>query len=143
MTIQHWLPPDVRGDILAAALRPDAAAPLVVHVRPEVRDRMGPRPLSADPTARDGAGPCIPVVVDDELPRSPGYEVHRVPPATAGGPRPELRLAAEEATAVDAGTWTPAPCTARSWTGGTRRRARSRELRWLRDHLGSHRHQPA
>ena len=89
MTIQHWLPADVRGDILAAALRSDAAAPLVVHVRPEVHARMGSGPLSADPT---GQGTCIPVVVDDELPRAPGYEVHRVPPASSSPPlRPAAR----------------------------------------------------
>lgn len=139
MTIQHWLPADVRGDILAAALRSDAAAPLVVHVRPEVHARMGSGPLSADPT---GQGTCIPVVVDDELPRAPGYEVHRVPPASSSPPL-DLRLETEEAPVADVGWEVAAPCTARSWTGATRRRARSRELRWLRDHLGHHRHQPA
>ena len=139
MTIQHWLPPDIRGDILAAALRSDAAAPLVVHVRPEVHARMGTRPLCAEPAAPAGQGTSIPVVVDDQLPRAPGYEIHRVPPAAPVGPFPELPLEAADHRAADTGTSVAEPCTALSRTAGSRRGRRSPELRWLRNHLRYHR----
>jgi hypothetical protein len=93
MTTLHWFP-DTRGDILAAAVRADAAAPAVVHVRPEVYARIGPRPLVPDPTAgaRGDIPATIPLVVDDQLPRAPGYEVHRVAPRQPGGVLRELPL---------------------------------------------------
>jgi hypothetical protein len=93
MTTLHWFP-DTRGDILAAAVRPGAAAPAVVHVRPEVYARIGPRPLVLAPTAAGWADTptAIPLVVDDQLPRSPGYEVHRVAPRQPGAVVRELRL---------------------------------------------------
>jgi hypothetical protein len=75
MTTLHWSPPDIRGDILAVALEDGAAAPVVVHVRPELLARMGPQPLCPTGTAGDAG---IPLVLDDRLPRAPGYEVHRV-----------------------------------------------------------------
>ncbi|MGY1739587.1 MULTISPECIES: hypothetical protein [unclassified Blastococcus] len=118
MTSQHWSPPDTRGDILAAALRPGAAQPVAVHVRPEVRARLGAWP----PPPGSGLPEGIRLVVDDRLPRSPGYEVHRAAPAPAV-PAPEP---------VGTAAVAPAPCAA--WTPAGRRRPRTRQVRWLHGH---------
>jgi hypothetical protein len=120
MTILHWSPPDTRGDILAEALRAGAAEPVAVHVRPELFARLGPVPL------REVTGlPTIPLVVDDQLPRVPGYEVHRAAPPLPT-PRP----------VVDATPGPPAavPCTGRSRRAGRRRDPRSRDLRRFQEH---------
>jgi hypothetical protein len=68
----HWTKPDVAGVILAEAVRPDAARPVAVHVRPEIYDLVA------------GRWSGIPLVVDDSIPARPGYEIHRaVAPARA------------------------------------------------------------
>jgi hypothetical protein len=145
MTTEHWFPPDIRGDILAAAMRPDAAEPATIHVRPEVHARICPRRSSPDAT--DGSGPDtsglpagIRLVVDDRLPRTPGYEIHRVAPPEPGHPCPAIRPAADAPApagprAGDAGASVPAPCAVTSPSGGHRRGPRSRELRWLLAHV--------
>jgi hypothetical protein len=138
MTIQHWSPPDIRRDILAAALRWDAADPVAVHVRPEVRARMGPGPLSRPPRTGTGQGDDIPVVVDDQLPRAPGYEVHRVAPPAPGPLRRELPLEEDGPRTAAPGPTPAAPCGVRSWTGENRRGPRSRTRRWLRVHHPRH-----
>ena len=73
---------DLRGDILTEAYRPDAAAPVAIHVRPELADL-----LRAEPAGHRPPTP-LPLVVDADLPASPGYEVHREPP----GAEPALEL---------------------------------------------------
>jgi hypothetical protein len=68
----HWASPDIAGDILAIARRVGAAEPVEIRVRPEVhQDLQGT--AAAPPADLDG----IPLVVDEELPAFPGYEVHR------------------------------------------------------------------
>lgn len=69
----HWAAPDIAGDILAIARRAGAAEPVEIRLRPDVyRDLQLQRP--GDPlTDLDG----IPLVVDEDLPPFPGYEVHR------------------------------------------------------------------
>jgi hypothetical protein len=143
MTVQHWSPPDIRGDILAAALRTDAAEPVAVHVRPEVQARMGPGPLALEPTAGNPSGAVglpasIPVVVDDRLPRTPGYEVHRVAPPAPGGPGADLRLPEDGPSTTEPGPSVATPCAVRSWTGETQRGSRARPARWLRVHHPGH-----
>ncbi|MCV2489608.1 hypothetical protein OF117_09540 [Geodermatophilus sp. YIM 151500] len=71
--------PDVVGDILREAWRPDVPAPVSLHVRPEVHARM----LAQGSPRTDEVGADVPVVVDDEIPAQPGYEIHRAPPPGA------------------------------------------------------------
>lgn len=68
--------PDVERDILEEAWRPGVAAPVAVHVRPEVhaRLRQADRPGSGE---RLGSVAGIPLVLDEEIPSAPGFEVHR------------------------------------------------------------------
>ncbi len=63
-------------DLLAVAWEPGAAPPREVRVRPERLARLGP----AVPGGLLGDPAGVPVVVDAALPRSPGFEVRRVPP---------------------------------------------------------------
>jgi hypothetical protein len=77
----HWAPPDPLGDILAIAWRPGAAPPREVHVRAEVRDRV----LAQLPPTERGrglvGGPAdVPLVLDEQLPACPGFEVVRARP---------------------------------------------------------------
>ncbi len=81
----HWTSPDTLGDILAIAHRPDAAEPCEIRVRSEVHSRLlqetsaGTRRIAIQHgtiSHLDG----IPLVIDDELPAHPGYEVHRASP---------------------------------------------------------------
>jgi hypothetical protein len=66
-------------DVLAVAWAPGAAPPREIRVRPEVLERLSPgRDAAGHPLLGDPAG--VPVVVDPALPRSPGFEVRRVPP---------------------------------------------------------------
>ena len=75
----HWARPDFAGDLLAVAWAPGAAPPREIRVRPEVLERLFPgRDAAGHPLLGDPAG--VPVVVDPALPRSPGFEVRRVPP---------------------------------------------------------------
>jgi hypothetical protein len=55
----HWTTPDVAGDILAEAMRPDAARPVAVHMRPELHHLLV------------GRWNGIPLVVDDSIPATP------------------------------------------------------------------------
>ncbi len=82
---------DVAGDVLAVAWAPGAAPPREVRVRPELFARLRLQPgAAAHGLLGDPAG--VPLVVDPQLPRSPGFEVRRVPP---GGPaRPRAAAAA-------------------------------------------------
>ncbi len=77
---------DLRGDILAEAYRPETAAPVAIHVRPELGHL-----LHADPSGVLPPTP-LPLVVDDDVPASPGYEIYREPPRAGTGPGlPPLR----------------------------------------------------
>ena len=82
MARTHWSAPDIGADILAEALRPDAAPPVAIHVRPEIEAHI--RVQAGDAAADRLAG--IPLVVDDRIPSDPGYEIHRAvaPVATRG-----------------------------------------------------------
>jgi hypothetical protein len=71
----HWHPPDIPGDILAAAFGPGLPAPASIHVRPELAARMDG--VSAVPRPRTEHAGSVPVVVDDQIPMFPGYEIHR------------------------------------------------------------------
>ena len=76
---QGTAPRDVRTDILSEALRPDAGTPVLIHLRPELHARIcrcGP-----DATGRSEDPLGIPVVVDDDIPAFPGYEIHRSVPS--------------------------------------------------------------
>jgi hypothetical protein len=55
----HWTTPDVAGDILAEAARPDAPRPVSVHVRPEIHGLVA------------GRWHGIPLAVDDSIPATP------------------------------------------------------------------------
>ena len=84
MTTAHWSPPDIAGDILAAARTPGLTEPVAVHVRPELLARMrdggdDPTPIATGHLVARSAG--IPFLADDEIPEFPGFEVHRAPPA--------------------------------------------------------------
>ncbi len=64
------------ADLLAVAWEPGAAPPREIRVRPELMARLAPGVpggLLGDPAG-------VPLVVDAQLPRSPGFEVRRVPP---------------------------------------------------------------
>lgn len=82
MSVVHWSPPDTLGDILRQAWRPGVAQPTAIHVRPEVHTRMLARMTTTARTLALGAG-CIgdpqrlPLIIDDDLPDYPGYEIHR------------------------------------------------------------------
>lgn len=81
MTATHWSPPDIWGDILSAAWRPDSGEPVAIHIRPELHARLVPhRPPAALPVPKDSLERLahVPVVVDDTIPDFPGFEVHRV-----------------------------------------------------------------
>jgi hypothetical protein len=67
-------------DLLAVAWEPGAAPPREIRVRPELLDRLAAQlgPAVAGGLLGDPAG--VPLVVDPQLPRSPGFEVRRVPP---------------------------------------------------------------
>ena len=67
------------ADLLAVAWEPGAAPPREIRVRPELLARLEARPgVVVDGLLGDPAG--VPLVVDTVLPRSPGFEVRRVPP---------------------------------------------------------------
>ncbi len=67
-------------DLRAVAWEPGAAPPREIRVRPELRDRLDAElgPAAAGGLLGDPAG--VPLVTDAQLPRSPGFEVRRVPP---------------------------------------------------------------
>ena len=77
--VAHRPLPGLVRDLLAVAWEPGAAPPREVRVRPELLARLQGRPGAlVDGLLGDPAG--VPVVVDPQLPRSPGFEVRRVPP---------------------------------------------------------------
>jgi hypothetical protein len=77
----HWAPPDTLGDILAIAWRPGAAPPREIRVRSEVRDRVLAQLPPAERARAVVGGPVgVPLVLDDELPAYPGFEVVRARP---------------------------------------------------------------
>jgi hypothetical protein len=67
----HWGAPHMAEDILAAARRPGAAEPTEIHVRAALYKRLLQEPRAL--VLLDG----IRLVVDEELPAFPGYEIHR------------------------------------------------------------------
>jgi len=79
----RWEQPHTLEDILDQAPSPEAAAPREIRVRSEVYARLrreraehgGAVTADADGQIRSVDG--IPLVVDGELPPSPGYEIHR------------------------------------------------------------------
>ncbi|MGY1696021.1 MULTISPECIES: hypothetical protein [unclassified Geodermatophilus] len=65
--------------LLAVAWEPGAAPPREIRVRPELLDRLAAHLGGGAPgLLGDPAG--VPLVADAGLPRSPGFEVRRVPP---------------------------------------------------------------
>ena len=64
MAVLHWIPRSTARDIAAEALRSDRARPTEIRVRSEVARRIG----------------GLPVVIDDTLPRFPGFEIVREAP---------------------------------------------------------------
>jgi hypothetical protein len=78
MPLGQRLPPGVAGDILKEAWRPGVDEPVTIHVRPAVHARLLAEPGAAARRNAIAGGPRrIPVVVDDEIPAAPGYEIHR------------------------------------------------------------------
>jgi hypothetical protein len=75
----HWARPDVAGDLVAAAYTRGAAAPREIHVRPELYERVVAELAGVTPGVL-GPPPGVPLVVDPELPVSPGFEVVRARP---------------------------------------------------------------
>lgn len=77
----HWAEPDFVGDIRAVARRagPD---PVEIRIRPELHHRLVRQMTAAG--ALDGGSLTdldgVRLVVDEEIPVFPGYEIHRVPP---------------------------------------------------------------
>jgi hypothetical protein len=77
----HWARPDVAGDLVAVAFTTGPAPPREIHVRPELYERVVAELASAgaEPGVL-GPAPGVPLVVDPELPVSPGFEVVRARP---------------------------------------------------------------
>ena len=89
-------PADASGDILREAWRPKTAEPVAIHVRPELCARLVAA-RDARPRRSPEPGPLpprrsIPLVVDDRIPTSPGFEVHRAAPGAAGVDPDRLEL---------------------------------------------------
>ena len=88
----HWVPPDILGDILAIAWRAGAAEPVEIRLRPELHERLMQQMPDAAALGRGSLTNVggIPLVVDEDLPAFPGYEIHRTPPRpSAREERPE------------------------------------------------------
>jgi hypothetical protein len=76
----HWGAPHVVEDILAAARRSGAAEPTEIHVRTALHLRLlrePGAPVVVDEQRGGSSLDGIRLVVDDELPASPGFEIHR------------------------------------------------------------------
>ena len=84
MSSMHWMPPDIGGDILVEAMRSDVAEAVAIHVRPELHVLISRQSEVAPPRRPPGVASAtwagIRFVVDDQIPASPGYEIHRAPP---------------------------------------------------------------
>ena len=79
-TTTHPAHPHMVEDILAAARRPGAAEPTAIHVRCAIHARLlqeADAPVVVEEGERITALDGIRLVVDEELPASPGYEIHR------------------------------------------------------------------
>ncbi|MGY1634408.1 hypothetical protein ACI784_22135 [Geodermatophilus sp. SYSU D01186] len=83
--------PDARSpivttqDLLTEAWRPGTAEPVAIHVRPEVLARFRAHTAvdrSSAAWGDDSRSPAarISLVVDDDIPAAPGYEIHRASP---------------------------------------------------------------
>jgi hypothetical protein len=85
--VAHRPLPALARDLLAVAWEPGAAPPREVRVRPELADRLRAQ-LGWDGTGHRllGEPAGVPLVVDPQLPRSPGFEVRRVPPGARAHP---------------------------------------------------------
>jgi hypothetical protein len=105
MTSIHWSPPDVIGDILAEASRPAAAEPVAIHVRPEIHELIH-RQEQTRRCALAGAG--LRLVVDQEIPAVPGYEIHRAAPPDRAAAVAGCRPARTRGTVVTARVPVPA-----------------------------------
>jgi hypothetical protein len=85
--VPHWAEPDFVGDIRAVARRAGGADPVEIRIRPELHDRLVRQMSAAGKldggrlTDLDG----VRLVVDEEIPVFPGYEIHRVPPDSGVG----------------------------------------------------------
>ena len=77
-TTAHWGTPHLVEDILATARRPGLAEPTEIHVRAALHARLLQEPDAL--ALLDG----IRLVVDEELPAFPGYEIHRATVPTRG-----------------------------------------------------------
>jgi len=76
----HWAAPHTVEDILAAARRPGVAEPTVIHVRAALHRRLLQEPAApvvVDEGRRITFLDGIRLVVDEEVPACPGYEIHR------------------------------------------------------------------
>lgn len=79
-TTAHWTAPHMAEDILAAARRPGSAEPTEIHVRSAIHARLLQEmaaPVVLDEQRTIGTLDGIQLVVDEELPAFPGFEVHR------------------------------------------------------------------
>jgi hypothetical protein len=94
VTATHWCAPDIWGDILSAAWRPDVVEPVAIHIRPELHAQLlQHREVSALPGRAGGLlerSARVPVVIDEEIPSFPGFEIHRARP-TGSTIRPQPR----------------------------------------------------
>ncbi|MGY1690998.1 hypothetical protein [Geodermatophilus sp. SYSU D01105] len=88
MSSVHWVRPDIAGDIVAFAVSTGAAPPREIRIRPELYQRMLAQMTGDDRAAVVGTGrlgppPGVPVLIDGDLPLSPGFEVVRARPDNA------------------------------------------------------------
>ena len=79
-TAPHWAAPHMIEDILATARRPGVAEPTEIHVRAALHLRLLQEPgapVVVDERLGISTLDGIRLVVDEELPAFPGYEIHR------------------------------------------------------------------
>ena len=79
-TTAHWATPHMVEDILATARRPGVAEPTEIHVRAALHLcllREPGAPVVVDERLGISSLDGIRLVVDEDLPAFPGYEIHR------------------------------------------------------------------
>ncbi len=79
-TTAHWAAPHMVEDILATARHPGLAEPTAIHVRAALHLRLlhePGAPVVVDERRGISALDGIRLVVDEQLPAFPGYEIHR------------------------------------------------------------------
>ena len=79
-TTAHWAAPHFVEDLLATARRPGVAEPTEIHVRAGLHLRLlrePGAPVVVDERRGISALDGIRLVVDEDLPLYPGYEIHR------------------------------------------------------------------